>query len=291
MNLRQTRKKIKTIGNVSKITKAMQMVSAVKMKKAQREALEGREYRIILDMIAQKVINGEDLHSLSQDSGKNNSIKKEKNLFILISSNKGLCGSFNVNIFRFLTNHARLEKDDFIVVGKKGADFLSHMRTSIIANFSDQNPLIDAVSPLFSLIYENFLNHTYTAIFVVYNKFVSTFKNEPVMIQLFPIQSKDALMETSNKVKNNSAEHLIEPSPRLLIESLLKDMLKEKIKTAFLDSMAGEHASRMMAMKNATDSASDIMYNLTRLRNKLRQQNITYELLDMIAASASSPSN
>ena len=291
MNLRQTRKKIKTIGNVSKITKAMQMVSAVRMKKAQREALEGREYRIILDMIAQKVINGEDLHSLSQDSGKNNSIKKEKNLFILISSNKGLCGSFNVNIFRFLAHHARLEKDDFIVVGKKGADFLSHMRASVTANFSDQKPLIDAVSPLFSLIYENFLNHAYTAIFIVYNKFVSTFKNEPVMIQLFPIQSKEVLIEASNKKQNNSPEHLIEPSPRLLIESLLKDMLREKIKIAFLDSMAGEHASRMMAMKNATDSASDIMYNLTCLRNKLRQQNITYELLDMIAAGASSPSN
>ena len=288
MNLRQTRKKIKTIGNVSKITKAMQMVSAIKMKKAQREALEGREYRIILDMIAQKVINGEDLHSLSQVSGKNNSIKKEKNLFILISSNKGLCGSFNVNIFRFLAHHARLEKDDFIVVGKKGADFLSHMRASVTANFSDQKPLIDAVSPLFSLIYENFLNHEYTAVFIVYNSFVSTFKNKPVKIQLFPIQNSDILIENSNKNKINTQYYEIEPSRRAILQSLLQDVLKEKIKTAFFESVAGEHASRMMAMKNATDSASDIMYNLTCLRNKLRQQNITYELLDMIAANASS---
>ncbi len=291
MNLRQARKKIKTIGNVSKITKAMQMVSAVKMKRAQKEALEGREYRIILDTIAQKVINKDELHEFFQNTRKKDTTKKEKNLFILISSNKGLCGSFNMNIFRFLADHARLEKDDFIVVGKKGADFLSHIGASITANFSDQKPLIDTVSPLFSLIYENFLNHEYTAIFIVYNKFVSTFKNEPVKIQLFPIQNKDTVIENISKDQNNTQHYEIEPSRRTMLQSLLQDVLKEKIKTAFFDSVAGEHASRMMAMKNATDSAEDIMYNLTRLRNKLRQQNITYELLDMIGAGASSSSN
>ncbi|HLD26589.1 MAG TPA: ATP synthase F1 subunit gamma [Patescibacteria group bacterium] len=291
MNLRQARKKIKTIGNVSKITKAMQMVSAVKMKRAQKDAFEGREYRTVLDMIAQKVMSIDDCHTILQSQTKKNTVKKDKNLFVLITSNKGLCGSFNVNLFRFLSHHTRFEKDDFIVVGKKGAEFLAHIGASIKANFSDQKPLISAVSPLFSLIYDHFVNQTYATIFIVYNKCISTFKNEPVMVQLFPIKNRDIVLEVSSTDAIGTQQYMIEPSLHMMITALLKDMLQEKIKTAFLDSMAGEHASRMIAMKNATDSAEDIMYNLTRLRNKLRQQNITYELLDMIAASSSSSNN
>lgn len=282
MNLRQVRKKIKTIGNVSKITKAMQMVAAVKMRRAQQEAIEGYAYRNALDMMAKKVIT-EDY------AFKNNPMKtNEKNLYIIISSNKGLCGNFNVNLFRFLSGQTTFENDDFISIGKKGAEFILHMSSSIIADFSDQKPIVNAVSPIFSLIFEKFMNNSYKSIFLIYNKFISTFKKEPVKVQLLPIQN---ILADHPSKKSENQTYVIEPSSRILLESLLQEVLKEKIKTALLDSAASEHASRMMAMKNATDSAQDIMYNLTRLSNKLRQQGITYELLDMITAKESNDIN
>lgn len=280
MNLRQARKKIKTIGNVSKITRAMQMVAAVKMRKAQQEAYEGLEYRKTLDMIAKKVIKG------SYFDLKNKSVKKidDKNLYVIISSNKGLCGSLNVNLFRFFNSHTHFETDDFIVAGKKAAEFLSHMGASVIADFSDQHPM-DAFSAIFLLISAHFSKNSYKSIFIEYNHFISTFKNQPVKIQLFPIQKINDLNIQQNGQKKEREEYIIEPSRSMMIESLILDVVKEKIKTAFLESAVCENASRMMAMKNATDNAEDIKYDLTRLRNTLRQQGITYELLDMIAAS------
>lgn len=283
MNLRQVRKKIKTIGNVSKITKAMQMVAAVKMRRAQQEAIEGREYRNALDMMAKKVI--------TEDYAFKNSRMKmsnEKNLYIVISSDKGLCGNFNVNLFRFLSDQTTFDNDDFISIGKKGVEFILRTRSSIIADFSDQQPLVNVISPVFSLIFEKFMNNAYKSIFLVYNKFISTFKKEPTKVQLLPIQN---ITVNHTEKKSENQKYVIEPSSRILLESLLQDVSKEKIKTALLDSIASEHASRMMAMKNATDSAQDIMYNLTRLSNKLRQQGITYELLDMITAKGSNDIN
>lgn len=288
MNFRQVKKKIKTVGNVKKITKAMQMVSAVKMKKAQRQALEGRLYREYLEKIINKAMEkmeGEYSDLLMKKNERE--LSKSKVLNILISSNKGLCGGFNFGLLSFVLKNTDIEKDDFVIMGKKASDFLARLKSHIRADFSNQMPFIDNVSATFSLVVEGYLNGEYGEINLIYNKFISTSKFETIKTKLLPI-------EDFTKVKDEKIEELlnreyvIEPSPEEIVDAVLRDLIKEKIKTAILDSEAAEQSARMIAMKNATDNATDIIYNLNLEGNKLRQASITSELLDMISALQSS---
>lgn len=276
MNFRQVRKKIKTINNVKKITNAMEMVAAVKMKKAQQIALEGQPYRQILEEIIAQIATP----SFVSFSSFFKIPKNEKELIIFISSNKGLCGAFNFNLFRFALKTLDFKKSDFIVLGKKGGIFLSKMGGKIIADFSEQLPFIDNVSPIFSLIKKSFLLENYGKVYLFYNRFYSTFSQKPTKEILLPLSR----LTIEEKKEEKKVEFLIEPSPIKVLEALIEDYLKFKIRSAILESEAGEYSSRMMAMKNATENAEELIYNLTLLRNKLRQQSITYELLDMVTA-------
>jgi F-type H+-transporting ATPase subunit gamma len=283
MNLRQVKTKIRSIGNVKKITRALQMVSAIKMKKAQAEEISSRPYRLTLEEVIKKIIKRIDeessplLHSQNEDS--------QKELIIFISSNKGLCGSFHVNLDRYLLRNIKFEETDFIAVGKKGAVFASRMGSKVIADFSGNNPLIE-VTAVFKLALDQFYGGHYKKISLVYNRFISTLKSETVQETILPFKVE----EQTNKdkpVANLSREYLIEPSPQEIIDYLLKNFLEEKIRGAIISSQAVEHSARMIAMKNATDNANDITYNLTLLSNKIRQNKITSELLDMVTAKES----
>ncbi len=292
MNFRQVRKKIKTISNVKQITKAMQMVSSVKMKKAQEAALESKVYREILDMVMNRVISKTAQSSLpiklSQESGAV-SAGQPGDLIIFITSNKGLCGCFNLNLFKMTIGQVNFDKDHFISVGKKGAEFLLKMRSTIIADFSHQEPFVDNVSAIFATAYEKFVKGEYKKVFVIYNQFISTLKHQPFKKLLLPLDIADIEKKASEEDKKVDVEsqYLIEPSPEEVFESLLVDFLQDKIRSAIQDSEAGEQSARMIAMKNATDSAGDLIYNLTLLRNKLRQTSITNELLEITTAKES----
>ncbi len=280
MNLRQVRKKIRSISNVKKITKAMQLVAAVKMKRAQQFAVEGRPYQESINAMLGKLLPNIDkefsplLKKQAEESG--------RRLIVLFTANKGLCGAFNMNIFRLLLKENLLENADFIAVGKKGALFISSRGSQIIADFSTA-VAIDEVSALFQLIKQYFLEGKYSTVHLIYNKFISTLRSEPVNEILLPV----TIDVPPQDLQQREREYLIEPSPKQLFEMLLENYLAEKIRSAILNSEAAEHSSRMIAMKNATDNANDVIYNLTLLRNKLRQQKITYELLDMITAKES----
>lgn len=279
MNLRQVRKKIKSISNVKKITKAMQLVSAVKMKKAQQVEIEGRPYRDNLTKIIQKVLPGIDITASPLVCA--NSSNVLKNLVIIISSNKGLCGAFNVNLFRFLIKSANVEKSDFVAVGKKAAAFIGRSR-SVIADYSSNKPLLE-VSALFQFVLDKFLNGVYGKVMIIYNKFISTLRFDQTIETLLPFEfSRDLQMNNSQK---NS--YLVEPLAEEILDSLLKSYIEERIRAAIISSEAVEHSARMIAMKNATDNANDVIYNFTLLGNKLRQEKITSELLDMITAKES----
>ncbi|TXH02246.1 MAG: ATP synthase F1 subunit gamma [Candidatus Moraniibacteriota bacterium] len=292
MNSKDIRKKIGTVENVKKITNAMQMVSAVKMKKAQKIALEGRLYRTMLDQILQRILRNSS-ETMSLNIPWLTESEGTKELYILIASNKGLCGSFHTNLFKHIFSHLNASSaDEFITIGKKGADFVSLTKRSILADFSDQD-LSDSVSPVFSLIEEKFLSGEYKAIYIVYNKFISSLKSEPTIAQLLPVKDVTPLENLSEgeKKQTETQDYLIEPSVEELLGPLVEDYVKEKIRSALADSEASEHSARMLAMKNATDSAGEIVHSLTLLRNKIRQSQITNELLDMIAAKESTDAN
>lgn len=277
----------------------MQLVSAVKMRKAQQLAIEGRPYREILESIIRKVLPIVDESTSSFLKAREDAIEKE--LVIVISSNKGLCGAFNVNIFRLLLRSEDIKNADFITVGKKGAVFITSSGKAVLADFSVSAPL-NEVSAIFRMALNNFLEGKYQKVWLVYNKFISTLRSESVREQLLPIQLRQEPgaenqelgvggQKSEARSENSEVDYLIEPSKNVLFESLLKNFLEEKIRGAIINSEAAEHSSRMIAMKNATDNATEVIYNLTLLRNKLRQQKITYELLDMITAKESVETN
>lgn len=277
MNIRQVRKKIKSIGNVKKITKAMQMVSAVKMKKAQQEALEGQPFRIALQEMMDRVTSKIDIKQSPLLEERN----AEKSLVILVTSNKGLCGAFNFNLLQFFIRTIKMESADYVTVGKKGSMLLGRLGGNILADFSNNKPA-SGVSAVFSFVVEKFLSGTYNKVHIVYNKFISAMKYEPTMETILPVAY--ATQTGGIEIKE---EYTIEPSVELILEDVLRTFVEEKVRGAILSNEAGEHSARMMAMKNATDNATDLMYEFTLLRNKLRQEKITYELLDMITAKES----
>jgi len=282
MNIRAIRKKIKSVANVKKITKAMELVSAIKMKKAQQKAIESAPYRKSLEKIIYKAIYGlgKGFSPLIKNVNQSN-----KNLYIVISSNKGLCGSFNFNLLRFLGKEINFKDNDFITVGKKAASFISKMGGSIVSDFSHMDAQ-NATSAIFKTALEKYLSNEYREVILFYNRFINTLKFESATFTLLPAKLEEEVIE-----KETEGDYLIEPSAKEIINAVLKNLIEEKIRGAVIDSEAAEHSSRMIAMKNATDNAENIIYNLTLLRNKIRQEKITYELLDMVSAKTSVEGN
>ncbi|OQY67350.1 ATP synthase F1 subunit gamma [Microgenomates bacterium UTCPR1] len=282
MNLRQTRKKIKSVTNVKKITNAMEMISAIKMKKAQAEALEGRPYDEEIKKIISKIMPKVE-SKFSPLLVEKENLPVKKRLALVVASNKGLCGGFNINLFRFINQNTDFANTDFIITGKK-AVYLSRLGANIIADFSANNPMSN-VSAIFNMALEKYLNEGYFEIVLFYNKFISVLKTEPTMTRILPV--KIEVPQAEVKDSKEPKDYLIEPAPEEIVDSLLRSYVQEAIKNSIIESEASEHSSRMISMKNATDNATHVIYNLTMLRNKIRQENITNELLDMVSAKAS----
>lgn len=280
MNLRLVRKKIKSVDNVKKITKAMELVSAVKMKKFNQLAEESAPYQLFLERgIKNIVLKAEKNLSKLLETPENS---QDKELAILITTNKGLCGAFNISLVRFMLKNSN-NKTEIVTIGKKGVGLSNSLGYKNIADFSSQDPF-ENVSALFEFVYEQFIQGKYKTINLFYNSFISALKYEPVYNTLFPVKfEKDEIQGEENLFKN----YLIEPSAEEIMHSLLLNYIEQKIRFAIIQTQAGEHSARMMAMQNATVNASDILLNLTLLRNKLRQEKITNELLDMITAKES----
>jgi len=288
MNLRQIRKKIRGVLNVKKITNAMQLVSAIKMKKAQQKAIESKPYRDLLSFIIQKVVYSSVEKSYSSFLTKSNPLAK-KDLVILITSNKGLCGSFNFDLFRFLVREVDFKKTDFITIGTKGALFVKKMSGVVIADFSSPYRE-DKVSAIFRTASDLFFKGEYANVFLVYNRFLNSVSFESTKKRILPVklEEKEFKVDKEQEIKR---DYLIEPSPEKIIDSALKDMIEIEIYGALIESEAAEHSARMMAMKNATENATAVVHNLTLLRNKVRQEKITYDLLDMLIAKQSVEEN
>ena len=285
MNIRQVRKKIKSVTNVKKITKAMQLVSAVKMKKAQQTAVEGMPYRLTLENILKRIVPKVNINVsklLSLEISKEN----QNELVLFISSNKGLCGAFNINLFRFFIDNVDVKNKDFICIGKKGGLLVSRLGGRVIADFSSHKPLLE-VSAISKFILDKYLSLSYRKVSIVYNQFISTLKFDSINEILLPLVTKFTDKAKEEDKLEKEYDYLIEPSESEILEHVLISYFEEKIRSAIISSEAVEHSARMIAMKNATDNANDVIYNLTSLGNKLRQQKITYELLDMVTAKES----
>ncbi len=285
-SIRVIKRRIRSAKNIAQITKAMEMVAASKMKKAQDAALLGKVYADKIYQATKELALRVDrrnhpLLSLGSTTG--------KKLVIVISTNKGLCGGLNSNLFRELQKVFGKESAiDFVSVGKKGQSFIVRTGKKLVADFSETVPFYQSVSAVSSLLVSGFLNGTYNEVFLVYSDFINALKQQPKIKQILPLQgiTHDQIGDGASQENEelNFSEFLIEPSESEVLDSLIPHYLENQVRSAIFEAEASEHSARMMAMKNATDAALDLMDSLTLAFNKIRQEKITFEIADMVTA-------
>lgn len=278
-NIRLIKRRIKTSKNISQITKAMELVAAAKMKKAQGAALSGKLYAAKIYEMVMRLSRKTDYRShplliTPAPTG--------KRLIILLSTNKGLCGGLNTTLFRFFAKEYRdLSTHDVITVGRKGADFLTRIGHSVKADFSDTTPRERVVPALVELMISLFLSGAYDGVDIVSNEFISVVKQEPFKKTLLPLTIAPQAVETDDE---GQYEFLIEPTVSEVFESLLPHYVENQLRDVVLEAEASEYAAQMIAMHNATDNANSLCDELTLQYNKARQEKITYEITDMVTA-------
>jgi F-type H+-transporting ATPase subunit gamma len=280
-NIRLIKGRIRSAKNIAQITKAMELVAASKMKKAQAAALSGKLYaQKIYDMVME--LGG------ASDAASHPLMRKQKQevgkrLVVLISTNKGLAGGLNANLFRFLLReYSALPKNDFIAIGRKGADFLSRVGAPLVADFSTSVPFGASVPAVIELATREFLAGTYDGVDLVYSEFFSALRQSPRKKIIVPLTLDAAPQQAESREK--VAESLIEPSRAEVFDLLIPHYVENQVRDAILQAEASEHSARMVAMRNATDNALSLMDSLTIMYNKARQEKITYEISDIVTA-------
>ena len=284
-NLRDLRRRIKSVKNTAQITKAMQMVAATKMKRAQNQALGGRPYSFNLSAALKKVLPLVELgtHPLLQSN------ESKKSGVIILSTNKGLCGSLNTNLFRMLSQSDLLSSDNnFITVGKKGRNFIARMGRNLVADFENLDTITFRQATLLSkLIMDSFLKAEIGQAYIAYPHFSSTLRQEPIKMKLLPIRVEDIMEYIKDEVKEEvTGEYLFEPDPKALLDYILVHHIQIKIYQALMETKASEYSAKMIAMQNATDNALELVDDLNLSYNQTRQANITKELLEITTAQA-----
>jgi F-type H+-transporting ATPase subunit gamma len=270
------RRRIKSVKNTAQITKAMQMVAAAKMRKAQAAALAGRPYQEMLARVL-AAVKGH-VEPSSHELLAVRPMKRE--LILIFSTDKGLCGPLNTSLFRELTD-ADLEKTEYAVMGRKAVQFLARTRRNLTADFALKDTVRFAdIRPIAKFVSEKFISGDVDQVRVLYPKFVNTLTQQPILRNLLPIPAEELDVEGTPK----HGEYLFEPDAHGVLAAILPHYIAFQLFQMALDARASEHSARMVAMKNATDNAKELIKDLTLEYNKVRQENITTELLEITTA-------
>ncbi|MCL5994675.1 MAG: ATP synthase F1 subunit gamma [Chloroflexi bacterium] len=278
---REIRRRIRSVRNIRQITRALEAVSASKVRRAQDAVLATRPYaqkaRELLASVA-SLAGGETRHPLLLKRDKVNSA-----YVVLVSSDRGLAGAFNTNVARTAFDYARAfgKPVGFVTIGRKGRDFLYRRGGQLVADFSNlpaRPSLLDTTGATRTLT-DDFLDGKVDEVYLVYTEFRSMASQKPVLKKLLPLAAEDLLPQETTTGPRPAYE--FEPGPQEILDTLLPRLTEMQVYQAVLESLASEHAARMVAMRNATDSASDLISSLTLSYNKARQQGITNELLDI----------
>ena len=286
-SLRDIRRRIKSVKNTRQITKAMELVAASKMKKAQQAALAGRPYaQLMADMLAA-------LAGRVDESEHPFLVKREVKTrgILLVTSDKGLCGPLNGNLFKVVSEIKTPAK--YVAIGRKGAQFLARTRRDVVADFTvDDRVQFSEVKTVIEFMMKMYLEGTIDTIEVIYPRFRNTLVQEPTLRPLLPLTSvKDFIAhlraESGENQKADDRDMLFEPDAASVLEALLPYYVNRFAYQLILNAKASEHSSRMVAMKTAKDNATKLIGELTLEYNKARQAGITQEILEISAASYS----
>ncbi|MXY43442.1 MAG: ATP synthase F1 subunit gamma [Dehalococcoidia bacterium] len=285
-SVRQLRRRIRSVENTAKITKAMSMIAASKMRRAQEMALQSRPYAedmrsLLADLAAQPAPDDEEyIHPLLR----RREIKRAE--IVVITPDRGLTGGLHSRINRvvgefILERQKEGVETSVIAVGRKGRDFLVRTGQDVRAVFSDlgDRPELEDVRPIATLVNDEYSEERVDAVYLAYADFVSTVTQRPVVQPLLPVVPAE--LEYKDMVG-----YIYEPDPLTVMAALLPRFVDMQVYHAILESVASEQSARMVAMRNATDNANDMVSDLTLEMNKARQESITSELLDIVGGAA-----
>lgn len=282
---KEIRTKIASVKSTQKITKAMEMVAASKMRKTQERMSSSRPYSTAIRNVISHVSKGniEYKHPFLVER----EIKKVG--FLVISTDRGLCGGLNVNLFKTALNEFKQWKDkrvnvEVALVGSKAISFFHSIGLTIRGQTSGMGdtPSVEQIIGIANTMFDNYSSGEYDAIYVIYNKFINTMSQKPVVQQLIPLPE----LEEDELVSENSWDYLYEPSSKYLLDKLLNRYLEAQVYQAVVENLASEQAARMVAMKSATDNAGNLINDLQLIYNKARQASITNELNEIVAGAA-----
>jgi F-type H+-transporting ATPase subunit gamma len=283
--LRQIRQRIRSVKNISQVTRAMEMIAAAEMRRAQQATLASRNYsekaREVMQYVATEPGRSKMLHPLLEERPNVKAIA-----VVLYTADRGLAGAYNVNIIRKTLDFIKpLEKDGkeirLITVGKRGRDLMRRFGKQVVADFSDMGtrPEIAQVSALARAALDEFLLGNADQVHIAYTDFVNVLRQVPSVRRILPIEQAEIKREGPPQV------YLYEPNAEQILAEVLPRFIEVQIYQALLEAIASEQAARMVAMRNATDNAKDLIESLTLLRNKVRQASITKEILDIVGGA------
>jgi F-type H+-transporting ATPase subunit gamma len=284
-NTQDIRRRIKSIRNTAQITKAMQMVAASKMRKAQQHALAGRPYSELMNkvLVSLKSRTNPLLHPLLQIR------PTRRELVLIISTDKGLAGALNTNLMREAATFDSA-KTLYVVAGRKARQFITRTRRELLADFELKDaPTILETKAISKFCVEKFLSGEVDKVTVLYTHFVNTINQRPIAQALLPISQFVFNISPDETAPNEAAtdpmlEYIFEPSSEAVLDFMLPYYVQYQVFQMVLDARASEHSARMVAMKNATDNANQFIKDLTLEYNKMRQASITTELLEIATA-------
>lgn len=284
---REIRRRIRSVRNMSQITRAMEMVAASKMRRAQDRVAAGRPYserlrEVLADLSAQ--VGPEEINQFPLLTQR----EIKKTALIVMTPDRGLSGPLNSNLFRRTAQYLRTESIDrnphTIAVGKKGRDFLTKTGQNVVAEFIQlgDRPTLDDVRPIVDVAVAEFLNGEADAVYMLYPRFINTISQVPTVIQLLPLQGTE---EGEGSVSANSVEYIFEPDAKTVLEEILPRYLETIVYQAVLETVASFYSSQMVAMRNATDNAKELVDDLNLSYNKARQAQITNEVAEISAGA------
>jgi F-type H+-transporting ATPase subunit gamma len=281
---REIRRRIRSVKNIAQVTKAMEAVSAAKMRKAQQQVLATRPYataaREVLSYIARLTSVDDALSYLIQPRA---NVKRVG--ILLVTADRGLAGGFNANVIRRAAQYIRERRQggvevEVVTVGRKGRDWLLRYDPVIRAEFTaiPDSPSSADIGAITRVLVDDFSSGYFDEVFMVFTDFVNTIRQVPTVQQLLPVLAADST--------GTPPDYIFEPSPGAVLQQVLYGFTEVLILQSLYESIASEHSARMVAMRNATDAANELVDVLTLTYNKARQEGITNELMDIIGGSA-----
>jgi F-type H+-transporting ATPase subunit gamma len=284
---RDIRRRIKSVKSTAQITRAMQMVAASKMRKAQQSALAGRPYALLLNQVLGNVTFRacDFTHPLMEQR------EVKKRCVIVVSTDKGLCGALNGNLMREAAKFDRATTA-YIAAGRKAAQFVARMKRTLAAEFTyKDSPLLVEARAICKYATDMFFNRQVDCVDILFTSFISTLSQKPELRRLLPIGEIKALSAGipraagGEKLTHDATEFAFEPDVEHVLGALLPHSLNFQVYQILLEAKASEQSARMVAMKSATDNANQLIKDLTLEYNKMRQAGITNELLEISTAA------